>query len=524
MSDQANQANRSLRLQTPLGEDVLLIRQLKIHEELGRPFEMILDLSSQDAAIDFSKILGQKVTITLDIPNNAHRYFNGYVQEFVQTSFDVPSAIFTYQAVVVPWISLLALTSDCRVFQNMTVPQILKQIFSDFGFSACRDSLTQQYPYKKMCVQYRETALNFVNRLMEQEGIYYFFEHVDGEHTLVLCDSTTCHKPYPGYETIPYLSKEANRLDIEHIQTWTLNQRLQPSSFSLNDYDYANPKTVLLEKTSINQNYAQGHFECYDAPGGFFSNYGGQFFSRIRLEELQCRQSSRSAQAICLGIATGSRFELTGFPRNDQNDFYLVTATDIQINNPDYNTRSTKNELLTYHCDLQVQSAETPFRSARRTPKPSISGLQTAVVSGPQGQDGKPYTSPIGSVKLQFRWDRYGKSDENSSYWVRASQLSAGAGWGSMFVPRVGNEVVVAFEEGDPDRPLVIGRLYNGSQHPPVPLPEGALLSYISDDGVNAIRFNPTEGEQSIMFYSPHNDSQYCIGATYNDEDSLPPV
>jgi type VI secretion system secreted protein VgrG len=524
MSDQANQANRFIRLDTPLGSDVLLIRKLQIHEELGRPFEITADLTSEDAAIDFSKILGQKITITVDIPNNAHRYFNGYIQEFVQTSFDVPAGLFAYQATIVPWISLLALTSDCRVFQNMTVPQILKELFSDFGFSACLDALTQQYPYKKMCVQYRETALNFVHRLMEQEGIYYFFEHVDGDHTLVLCDSSTCHKPYPGYDTIPYLSKEANRLDIEHIQTWSLRQRLQPGSFALNDYDYANPKTILLEKTSINQDYAHGAFECYDAPGGFYSNNGGEFFSRIRLEEHQCRQSIRSAYAVCLGIASGYRFELTGFPRKDQNDSFLVTTADIEINNPDYNTRSSTKESLTYHCNLQVQPANTPFRSAKRTPKPFIPGLQTAVVTGPQDQDGKPYTSPIGSVKLQFRWDRYGKSDENSSYWIRTSQLSAGMGWGSMFVPRVGNEVVVAFEEGDPDRPLIIGRLYNGSQPPPVPLPEGALLSYISDDGVNAIRFNPTAGEQSIMFYSPHNDSQYSIGATYNDENSLPPV
>jgi type VI secretion system secreted protein VgrG len=514
-TNQYTQANRKMRLSTPLGDDVLLLQNLTYQEEMGRPFEMTLTMQSPQGDIDFSKIIGRQVTVTLDLPKGGHRHFNGFVKTFGQTATSSLPNLATYQAVVVPWLSLLSLATDCRSFQGKAIPEILQDVFSEFGFHDFRLALTHQYVPREFCIQYRESAFNFVSRLMEFAGITYFFEHEEGTHTLVLSDSAAVHRRSPDYEEIRYNPFE-NSLPGT-IQEWKTIQDLQPAMVTLDDYDYSSPNTPLLFTKGEIQQHAQRDLKNFDAPGGYQSPEEGEQFARIRLEEIQCRQVLSHGRGRLPGLCTGRRFTLSNFPREDRNEEYLVCNSTLEVTSPSFLSEQSDAQEIRFLCNFSAIPFSTPFRTARTTPKPVIQGIQTAVVTGPEGQKDKPYPSPYGSIKVKFRWDHRAKADQSSSIWIRVSQLSAGNGWGSMFVPRIGNEVIVSFEEGDPDRPVITGRLYNALQMPPLPLPENALMSYINDDGGNAISMNPSDGKQALILYCPYNDTGHFLGCNGDD-------
>jgi type VI secretion system secreted protein VgrG len=503
------QTFRNLKVETPLGPDVLLLHSFTCREELGRPFEMVLSMQSVNPLVDFSKILGQKVTVTVDLPTGGNRYFNGYVRDFEQDGYDAVNSLASYRAVVVPWLSLLKLPTDCRTYQGKTIPDILREVFGAAGFSDHRFNLTHLYVPREFCVQYRESTFDFVSRLMEFAGIYYYFEHEKGKHTMVLCDSPAAHSAFPGYGLLSY--NPLGGSPIGTVQKWGVRQTLCPGTAVLDDYDYTIPKTDLRVSKGGIHVYAQGAYEHFDAPGGFQDKSEGEQFVRIRREELVCEQSIGHGSGDLLGIAAGHRFTLMGFLRPDQNAEYLVASATLEITSPTYSADQNGPVQSTQRCDFTTIPSSIPFRTKRTTPKPRIAGIQTAVVTGPLMEE--VYPSALGSVTVQFRWDRNGKSDQNSSVWIRVTQLSAGNNWGSMFIPHVGNEVAVAFEEGDPDRPVIIGSLYNANNQPPLPLPFFKTLSYISDRLDNAFVLKGDKGIEGITLTTPYQQAQFSIGA-----------
>jgi len=508
----ATQQNRPIALRTPLGEDVLLLQNFVYDEEMSQPFVLKMEMQSERRSVDFRKLLGQNVTVKILLPTGGSRYLNGFVSVFRQTGFE--GNLTTYEAVVVPWLKLLELSADCRIFQKMTVPEILKKVFSDAGYSDFRMVLTASYGPRGICVQYRESHLNFVTRLMEEEGISYFFEHADGRHTLVMADSTTAHTTFPGYAELDYSPQEVDHADSERVYDWKSQATIASASVVLNDYDYVAPRASLVCSARAATGEPPTIGEYYDAPGGYEVPSDGDTRAKIRLQGLRCQQVVFHGRARCAGVSAGFYFSMKGTPAGVFDAEYLVTSTRLEIRSADFRTATVDSTSAGIDCRISAIPVETVFRPQVRTAKPRIAGIQTAVVTGPQGNNPKiPFVSPLGSLKVKFRWDRARAEDDSCSGWIRVSQVAAGNGWGSVFLPRIGNEVLVAFEEGDPDRPAIIGCVYNAVNMPTLPLPQFAQRCYFNDDGGNALCFAPEAGCQSIVMYSPFNDTMRVVGA-----------
>jgi len=476
MSD-PTQANRAISISTPLGEDVLLLKSFNLHDELCRPFQMELELQSTDDSIDFSSIVGQKVTVTIKLPNYQKRYINGYIAQFRQTGFT--EKLTNYRALMVPWVWMLSRASNCRIFQDKTPIEILEQVCSDHGFSAITDSTTGEYPTLAFCVQYDETDLNFVSRLMEKYGIYYFFEQSQTDATMVLCDGMTAHENFPGYSSIPYNSAEPSESLPEHFYDWLIEQEVEPGTFQLSDYNYTTPKADLTASGTKSQTYANGSYERYAYPGGYETAEEGQNLADVRIQDVQARQSIQRGKSDALGLACGYKFSLTSYPRSDQNTEYLTTELDMIVTSADYSTDESGDGSYSCRCRSRELVTSSVFRPACITPKARIRGPQTATVVGAEGKEVD--TDSYGNVYVQFHWDQEGENDEESSCLIRVSQHWAGNGWGAVFLPHIGTEVVVSFENGDPDRPLVTGRVYNADQLPNKDPSTNPYLGYIMD-------------------------------------------
>jgi len=515
----ATQKNRLMSVNTPLGTDVLLLQHLAGREGLSQLFSFELELLSEKKHdIDLSKIVGQDVTVTLQLEGGEKRYFNGVVSSFMQTAVGKVASdevYSTYLATVVPWLWLLTRTANCRIFQDMKVPDILKKIFSEYGFGGfVEDKLTATYPVWEYCVQYRETAFNFVSRLMEQEGIYYYFTHENGKHMLVLCDSPGVHQPFPGYESIPFRPKREKAAPAGYIQEWTIGKTLQPGKFTHTDYNFKKPRTPMLEDpfawpcSEISRQHQHAAFEVFDYPGGFVASAEGEQYAQLRMEELQAQHEIGSGRGDTRGIAPGYKFTLKNNLRSDQNRPYLVVAASYAGAVAGYATGEPGRD-DEFTCSFSAIPADTPFRPPRNTPKPTIQGAQTAIVVGPAGEE--IYTDEFGRVKVQFHWDREHTYGPDSSCWIRVAQTWAGKKWGALFTPRIAHEVIVEFLEGDPDQPIITGRIYNADHIPPYALPDhktmSTMKSYSSKggDGFNEFRFEDKKGKEQIFIHAQRN-------------------
>jgi type VI secretion system secreted protein VgrG len=508
MAEKPTQKNRELAIETPLGEDALLLVRMSGTEELGRLFEYNLELASENHQIKAEDIVGKKVTIRLDLGAGRTRYFNGHVNRFIQLT--TAGQLARYRAIVVPWLWFLSRTADCRIFQEKTVPEIIKQIFRDRGFTDFEDGLSGSYRTWEYCVQYRETDFSFVSRLMEQEGIYYYFKHENGKHSLVLADSYSAHEPYPEFEELQYHSADKGTATEECISDWVVETHLQPGSYALQDFDFMNTKKDLKTRAIINRKHAHANFEIYDYPGEYTETGDGEEYARKRIEELQARYEVATAKSDSRGICTGFTFNLIDHPRNDQNGEYLITSANYTIQGDEIFSASAGGSECAYSCDFTAIDSSQPFRSLRITAKPSISGPQTAIVVGPSSEE--IHTDKYGRVKVKFHWDRYSKADENSSCWIRVAQVWAGKKWGAMYIPRIGQEVIVEFLEGDPDRPIITGRVYNAQAKPPYDLPGNKTMSTLKSNsskdgqGFNEIRFEDKKDEEQIYIHAEKNE------------------
>lgn len=513
------QDGRSIAIKTPLGADALGLRSFSVQEQLSRLFQIEAQLSSENGEVNLDDVVGHDVTIRLNLSDKSKRYFHGFVSRMVQEVNQ--SGYAQYKATIVPWLWFLTRTSDCRLWaadkaeEGKTVPQIIEEVFKGHGFSDYKLKLSGTYPKREFCVQYRETDFNFVSRLMEQEGIYYFFEHQDGKHTLILADSISAHSPFAGYSDVTFHEVEHGAPVREVVTDWTMKKEVQPVASALQDYDFKKPKTSLLVSTNVSKKYGQAKYEIYDYPGEYIEHGDGQRVADARLAELQTQYETLHGQAHARGFVVGSTFKLKGHPRGDQNREYLITSVSLHADGGEFASGGQGGgEFFT--CNFTCIDKAQQFRPARITPKPIVQGPQTAMVVGPSGEE--IYTDEHARVKVHFYWNRHDKSDENSSCWVRVSQYWAGKTWGSIHIPRINQEVIVEFLEGDPDRPIITGRVYNADQTPPYGLPGNKTQSGIksrsskggSSPNFNEIRFEDKKGEE-LLFIQAEKDRQMIV-------------
>jgi type VI secretion system secreted protein VgrG len=509
---------RPTKATTPLG-DALMFHRLTGREEIGRLFEYEVELLSTDETLSFTDVVGQSITIEIELPSGEVRHLDGICASFGLAGGHGNYA--RYRAVLRPWLWLLTRSSDCRIFQNKSAPDIIKEVFRDHGLTDFREaSLSGNHPVREYCVQYRETDFAFVSRLMEEEGIYYFFEHEAGKHTLVLADSYSAHAKTAGYEDVPYHPKsETDRRSRDHVDEWQASESLEPGAYVLEDFDFERPKANLEVKLAAQHTLARSALEMYDYPGGYIQTADGEGYLRVRMEELYARQALARGAGSVRGLSPGALFSLTDFPRADQNKEYLVVEATYEISGGSYES-GTGDDAELFRCTFAAIEGQRPFRPARVTPRPMVYGPQTAIVVGKSGEE--IWTDAHGRVKLQFHWDRLGKSDEQSSCWVRVAQIWAGGKWGSIHLPRIGQEVIVEFLEGDPDRPIVTGRVYNGDLKVPYDLPANQSQSGIksrstkqgNDQNFNEIRFEDKKGSEHI-YVQAEKDLQILVE---NDE------
>jgi type VI secretion system secreted protein VgrG len=494
-----------VRITSSAGED-LLFKSMDLSEELGRLFNCQLELFSPKEDVDLEKLLGSDVTVEIDLPDDrGTRYIHGFVSKMAHTGRS--GAYVTYSATLRPWFWFLTRAADCRIFQQMTVPDIIKKVFGDRGFSDYKASLNATYRKWEYCVQYRETDFNFLSRLMEQEGIYYFFEYEDGKHTLVLADALGAHHALPDYAEIPYYppSKNANR--EEHVFEWALKKSVRTGKFSSTAYYFVEPKVNLAVSDSISAAHPHAEYELFDYPGEHYKKSDGDRYARVHMEELAAKHERVTGETDARGLFPGGLFTLKNYPRDDQNREYLIVSTRHRLSLGGYEAGKDGDE-LEYNCDFEAMPSAVPFRTERLTPRPVMQGPQTAMVVGKSGEEID--TDEYGRVKVQFKWDRLGKKDENSSCWVRVAQLWAGGQWGGMAIPRIGQEVVVDFIEGDPDRPIVTGRVYNADNMPPYALPANKTQSGLKSrstkgaaaENFNEIRFEDKKGEEEMYLHA----------------------
>ena len=491
-------------LDGPPGIDSFRFRSMRTYDALGTPFRYELELLSDDPAIDSAKVIGQPMAVHLEIQDSDPRHYHGIASEFA-TSGAVGNYS-AYRVTLRPWFWFLSKRHDCRIFQTKSIPDIVKEVFREANFADFEESLSESYQPKDYVVQYRESDMNFVSRLMEQEGIYFFFKHEAGKHVLVMSDAQTAHSPYPKYDEIEFLPPEEHRRFVkESVSRWDVLHDLESSAVAHTDYDFERPTASLMAKRKGSVDHSLGDLEVYDYPGKYVQSGDGDTYAKVRLEEINALAERREGETDARGLSVGSLFTLTNHPSDPQNKEYLVVSARSVVRSHELETLGKDHDDHIFRSTFVAIDSARPFRPARVTRKPIVQGVQTAVIVGASGEE--IFTDNHGRVKVKFPWDRADGADEKSSCWIRVSQLWAGTGFGGIHIPRIGQEVIVDFLEGDPDRPIVTGRVYNGDNHTPYALPGNATQSGIksrsskggADSNFNELRFEDKKGDEQVF-------------------------
>ena len=497
------QQNRHVTIETTLGNDALLLESCSGTERLNEAFQFQVNLLGAKAGIDCEKLVGTKALLTLSVANERKRYFHGYFSSFSFTS--IKGSHSQFSATLVPWLWMLKQTTNCRIFQNKSVPEILTQLFRDRSFSDFEMQLGN-CPRIDYCVQYNESDYDFVNRLVESEGIHYYFRHEKGRHILVLSDSNQNASSFPGYEQVLWHTDNGVQ-EEEYIHELQTVRSLRPGCYATDDYNFEKPKANIGATIRQPATHPHGSYECFQFPGIYRDSDEGRSKSEKRLNELQSDSILIHARGNARGISCGSTFGFKESPdwvKNLTSKFFVTGVTHHITSNAFETGRNAGTSA--YQCSFTSIPAKSDFRPARSTPKPVIMGPQTARVTGPKGEE--IFTDKYGRVKVQFHWDRLGKYDDKSSCWVRVSNSCAGKNWGEISIPRVGQEVIVEFLNGDPDYPIITGRVYNAEQMPPYNLPGEKALSGLKTNstkgggGYNELVFDDAKGKEMIRFHA----------------------
>ncbi len=514
------QANRPLAIKTPLGEDALLLIGIQGQEAISQLFDFQVDLLAElETQIKFEGILGQTVTVELRLPGVEKRYISGIVKSFSQGSRD--DTFVHFQAQIVPKVWLLTRKVRSRIFQHMPVPDILHEVLTGLDVSY---KISGNYFPRDYCVQYRESDFDFASRLMEEEGIYYFFNHSDGAHQMVVTDVPNRHPSVAGQSRVTYDEVQGGSREDMRITAWQKTQELRSGAYTLWDHCFELPGknleakerttgTVKAGKATHKLNVAgNDELEIYDYPGGYAQRFDGidaaggprpgdlkgifkdgERTIRIRMEQEEVQGLRVEGASNCTQFVAGHTFTLER--HFDADDDYLLTV--VQHNARLRGSYRSEKAASSFQYENRFTCLPTslPYRPQRVTRKPVIAGIQTATVVGPSGQE--IFCDKYGRVKVQFHWDREGKKNNESSCWLRVAQIWAGKRWGAFFWPRIGHEVVVAFEDGDPDTPMIVGSVYNADNMPPLALPLTNMFCGIKSASV---RGKASENFNSIIF------------------------
>jgi type VI secretion system secreted protein VgrG len=498
-----SQADRPIRVGTVLGDDALLLRGFSGEEAVSAPFRFSLDLLSEDPAIDAAKLLRSPATITVVLPDGKERIIHGRITRFAELGQGAGSSLTAYRAQLEPWLWFLSLSTECRIYQDLTVPEIVEQVFRDQGYQDFEIKCVKSYPKREYCVQYRETHLNFVSRLLEEEGIYYFFTHSKSKHVLTLADDASAVKPCAGQATARVVTQEGSWQREDVVTGFEREHAAHAGKVALRDFDYLQPSLKLEGSVS-----GDGQEEIYDYsfPGNYRTLDDGERLARLQLEEQEQWGEVIRGDGTVRAFQSGCRFELKEHYRSAANQAYLLLSVRHSARLGGF--AAGDDTTFDYRNQFQAIPASVPFRPPRVTPKPVVQGSQTAVVVGKSGEE--IWVDKYGRVKVQFHRDRVGKKDENSSCWVRVATTWAGKGWGAIQLPRIGQEVIVDFLEGDPDMPIITGRVYNAEQMPPYALPgsqtQSGVLSRSSKGGsgehANEFRFEDKKGSEQVFLHA----------------------
>ncbi|UEG19632.1 type VI secretion system tip protein TssI/VgrG [Pantoea ananatis] len=501
------------RITVQLPAQGLLFRRLSGSEALSQSFVLQAELLSTDARIDRKSLLGKPVTFTLPTDGLLSavnpRYINGKITQIGVRSEELGGVRYAvYGLTVESDLWPMKRDRNLRIFQSQTVPQIVQTLLKEYGVNV-ETRLAGSYRVWEYCVQYQESSFDFISRLMELEGMYYFFRHEADKHTLVLCDAPDQHQAFPGYETIAYhVTPSGGSVTEEGVSQWALSESVTPGMYSTDDYDFRKPNAWMLQARQNPVSPTPGSVDVYDWPGRFVEHGHGEYYARIRQEVWQVEHHMVSGSGTATGIAPGYTFSLLNAPHFSDNGKYLVTSAHYDFEENSY--ASGDVGATRHNIDFTVLPAAVTYRAKPETPWPKTHGPQTAKVVGPKGES--IWTDKYGRVKVKFHWDRLAKGDDTSSCWVRVSSAWAGQGFGGVQIPRVNDEVVVDFINGDPDRPLIIGRVYNEASMPPWALPAAAtqmgFLSRSKDgtaDTANALRFEDKAGEEHLWIQAQKN-------------------
>lgn len=463
------QKNRIAELTTPLGEDKVVVRRLEAYEAISENFEYTIEALSEDEDVDFDPAIGRNCVVKVNSFNGLVRHFNGVLVQAQWTG--LYEDLFTYRMVLRPWFWLLSHTTDCRFFQEMTAPDIIKQVLTEASFTDFEMKLSQSYPKMEYCVQYRESTYAFVSRLLEEHGIYYYFEHSEDKHVMVMADSMSAHQPIAGGGNMPFIPVAGAYVRAEeHLQQWNTERKFRTGRVMLNDYDFKKPNAKMDVNKEGAEGYEKSKLEVYDYPGRYVNTGDGDQFAKAKLDAEQAvdRRRYASGEAVC--IYPGGKLTLSGHPRGAENREYLALSATHSVTVESYRTTGGGGERDMFTGSYGLMPANRTFRPPTVTPKPIVPGVQTAKVVGEAGEE--ITCDKYGRVKVQFHWDRKKKQ----SCWIRVASVWAGKSWGGIYIPRIGDEVVVDFLEGDPDRPLIVGSVWNADNMPVYTLPDNKTM------------------------------------------------
>jgi type VI secretion system secreted protein VgrG len=514
------QSDRRLVIRTPLPEHTLLLAGFSGVEAMSEPFMFHLDLRSEEQWIDPNDIVGQPVSFGIRMmwPKNSAaniRWFHGIVRRF--THHGRSDRLSRFSAEVVPMDWLLARRADARIYQAKKTADIVTDVLKRGGVASIETKLKESYSPREYCVQYRETDHDFFNRLLEDDGIFYFYKRTQSEHTIVLGDSANAYDACVA--TALNRFSPLNQHDAgDDILGWEHGFDFRPGRWAQRDYNFQTPANPLGTERHLSTKQDGGDpYEMFAFPGGYQVKGDGDRLTRVRMEAEDCAYDVVHASTTCPDLCPGGRFKVGKHPiKDEEGTEWLVTRVEHSAREGfAYETGATAE--FTYSNGISCIPSKVVFRPARRTPRPVMHGIQTAVVVGPSGEE--IYVDKYGRVKVHFHWDRHSGFDEKASCWIRVAQPWAGAGYGGLAIPRIGQEVVVEFEEGNPDRPLINGRVYNEAQQVPVSnagrpgaapsdITKAAMMTTIRSNslgksgGYNELTMDDTKGRETLFIHA----------------------
>jgi type VI secretion system secreted protein VgrG len=504
MALKLSQGSRFAVLNTPLGKDELVLTRFEASEALSEPFEYTVEALSETEDVDFNAALGSDCCVSIESYNGSQRRFNGVLVE--ARWLGLKEMYYCYQLVLRPWFWLLTRTSDCRIFANKTALDIVQEVFGEHDFAKYDNRTSENCHTREYTVQYRESDFNFVSRLLEEEGISYFFEHSEDSHVLVLADAKSSYSPLNGGPIMFRQLAARERRNEENFSEWVPGRRFNTGKVSLKDYDYLKPSNALLSEKDASASYANSTLEGFDYPGRYTEKSVGDKYARVRIEAEQASDERCQAAGDAVSLFPGALMDFGNHPNKSQNREYLVLRAHHTYTSEHYRSTSGSHADELYEGRYECLPSDKPFRYPMRTAKPVVRGPQTAKVVG----QGEIDVDKYGRIICQFHWDR----NKDESRRVRIAQVWSGKRWGGIFIPRVGMEVVVDFLEGDPDQPLVIGTVYNDDYMPPYDLPGSKNIAGWKSDstegggGYNEIIFDDTKGSELIRTHAEKDQEE----------------